>query len=125
MSAAERGFHKSLSTLRQLQKNRGFVPHFSANNNAPKKPKTKPKTAASAEVGFVPQPDSPQNACVLPAPEVMINRAPHGKLPWQKPPLAACSQQIEDRIQYCTNIRRARSATGQRSRKKGRDKFPG
>ncbi len=31
MSAAERGFHKSLSSLRQLQKDRGFVPHFSGN----------------------------------------------------------------------------------------------
>jgi hypothetical protein len=31
MSAAERGFHKSLTTLRQLQKDRGFVPHISEN----------------------------------------------------------------------------------------------
>ena len=29
MTAAERGFHKALTTLRQLQKDRGFVPHFS------------------------------------------------------------------------------------------------
>ncbi len=39
MAAAERGFHKALSALRLLQKDRGFVPHFSEN----------------AEVGFVPQ----------------------------------------------------------------------
>jgi hypothetical protein len=58
MSAAERGFHKSLATLRQLQKDRGFVPHSSANTNAEEKEKTEP--AASAGVGFVPQPDSPQ-----------------------------------------------------------------
>jgi hypothetical protein len=31
MSAAERGFHKSLATLRQLQKDPGFVPHISEN----------------------------------------------------------------------------------------------
>jgi len=29
MAAAERGFHKALTALRQLQKDRGFVPHFS------------------------------------------------------------------------------------------------
>ncbi|MDQ2774044.1 MAG: hypothetical protein M3Y57_03820, partial [Acidobacteriota bacterium] len=60
MSAAERGFHKSLSSLRQLQKDRGFVPHFSANNNAAEETEEKTETAASAGVGFVPQPDSPQ-----------------------------------------------------------------
>jgi hypothetical protein len=42
---AERGFHKSLSTLRRLQKDRGFVPHSSEN--------------AAADSGFGPQPDAP------------------------------------------------------------------
>jgi hypothetical protein len=45
MSAAERGFHKSLATLRKLQKDRGFVPHSSEN--------------ASAN-GFVPQTEAPE-----------------------------------------------------------------
>jgi hypothetical protein len=44
MSAAERGFHKSLATLRQLQKDRGFVPHSSEK---------------TSEIGFVPQPEPP------------------------------------------------------------------
>jgi hypothetical protein len=56
MSAAERGFYKALSTLRQLQKDRGFVPHFSANTNA----EDNTEASASAGVGFVPQPDSPR-----------------------------------------------------------------
>ena len=43
MSAAERGFHKALSTLRQLQKDRGFVPQFPENT-----------TAAAPASGFVP-----------------------------------------------------------------------
>ncbi len=65
------------------------------------------------------------HACVLPVAEVMINRAPHGKLPRQKSLLAVCSQQVEDRIQYSANIGCTRSATGQRSRKKRGDDFPG
>ncbi|MDQ2777699.1 MAG: hypothetical protein M3Y57_22715 [Acidobacteriota bacterium] len=60
MSAAERGFHKALATLRQLQKDRGFVPHFSANTNADEETEEKTETAAFARVGFVPQPESPQ-----------------------------------------------------------------
>ncbi|MDQ2776707.1 MAG: hypothetical protein M3Y57_17575 [Acidobacteriota bacterium] len=47
MSAAERGFHKALATLRQLQKDRGFVPHSSEN---------------TSEVGFVPQNHAPEKA---------------------------------------------------------------
>jgi hypothetical protein len=47
MSAAERGFHKSLATLRQLQKDRGFVPQFPEN---------------TSDTGFVPQNDTHQNA---------------------------------------------------------------
>jgi hypothetical protein len=49
MSSAERGFHKALSTLRQIQKDRGFVP--------PKDeaaPLSKPKNQ-SEQRGFVPQ----------------------------------------------------------------------
>ncbi|MDQ2775422.1 MAG: hypothetical protein M3Y57_10980 [Acidobacteriota bacterium] len=49
MSAAERGFHKSLATLRQLQKDRGFVPHSCESTAAAR------ETTATAP-GFVPQP---------------------------------------------------------------------
>jgi hypothetical protein len=56
MSAAERGFHKSLSTLREVQKDRGFVPHSSEN------------ASAAAESGFVPQPDAPPDAPTEPQP---------------------------------------------------------
>jgi hypothetical protein len=55
MSAAERGFHKALSTLRQLQKDRGFVPHISE-NTVPK------ESAATADSGFVPQPETIQRS---------------------------------------------------------------
>ncbi|MDQ2839956.1 MAG: hypothetical protein M3Y72_02735 [Acidobacteriota bacterium] len=54
MSAAERGFHKSLATLRQLQKDRGFVPHCSG--KAAEEEQT--SAAVSADSGFVPQPDT-------------------------------------------------------------------
>ncbi len=56
---------------------------------------------------------------------IMINHSPHGKLTWPKSPLATRSQQIEDCIQYCTNVCRARSAPGQRSWKKRSDEFQG
>jgi hypothetical protein len=49
MSAAERGFHKALTALRQLQKDRGFVPHSSENVG-----KTGQAEAISAGSGFVP-----------------------------------------------------------------------
>ncbi|HZQ53194.1 MAG TPA: hypothetical protein VFB14_13410 [Bryobacteraceae bacterium] len=70
MSAAERGFHKALSALRQLQKARGFVPTNSAPTDSPASPERlpaepRPKQAASkpivegceliARSGFVPQ----------------------------------------------------------------------
>jgi hypothetical protein len=48
MSAAERGFHKALTSLRQLQKDRGFVPHSSQE--------------VTAEDGFVPQEQDSQDA---------------------------------------------------------------
>ncbi len=44
MTSAERGFHKSLPTLRALQKDRGFVPQEDTH-----------AAASSAEIGFVPQ----------------------------------------------------------------------
>ncbi len=50
MSAAERGFHKSLATLRQLQKDRGFVPQLSENAAG--------EETAAVDSGFVPPPDT-------------------------------------------------------------------
>jgi hypothetical protein len=44
MASAERGLYKSLATLRQLQKDRGFVPQESIEG-----------VASSPEIGFVPQ----------------------------------------------------------------------
>ena len=61
MSAAERGFHKSLATLRQLQKDRGFVPHISENAAATEEITAEKETAA-APSGFVPQRDTVQKA---------------------------------------------------------------
>jgi hypothetical protein len=55
MSAAERGFHKSLSTLRQLQKDRGFVPHFSESTVSAEESEEEIQAAATAASGFVPQ----------------------------------------------------------------------
>jgi len=49
MTAAERGFHKALTALRQLQKDRGFVPQ-----NA-ETAQNKEETRATAAPGFVPQ----------------------------------------------------------------------
>jgi hypothetical protein len=47
MGSAERGFHKSLTALRRLQKDRGFVPQESQQPNVP--------ISDSAEIGSVPQ----------------------------------------------------------------------
>jgi hypothetical protein len=47
MASAERGFYKALACLRQLQKDRGFVPQEPAE-----------AASASLEIGFVPQKDS-------------------------------------------------------------------
>ncbi len=58
MSAAERGFYKATSALRQLQKDRGFVPHFSESPQD-SVPQTN-KTGAVAAVGFVPPNASPE-----------------------------------------------------------------
>ena len=61
MSAAERGFHKSLATLRQLQKDRGFVPHFFENAATAEESEEEIQAAATAASGFVPQSDTPSN----------------------------------------------------------------
>ncbi|MDQ2775066.1 MAG: hypothetical protein M3Y57_09135 [Acidobacteriota bacterium] len=55
MSAAERGFHKSLSSLRQLQKDRGFVPHSSKNTAVAGESIEEIEAAVSTDSGFVPQ----------------------------------------------------------------------
>jgi hypothetical protein len=65
MTSAERGFHKALNVLRQLQKHRGFVPANSAAEPAkldqPQPPVTEPRLAeprpqGSGAAGFVPPP---------------------------------------------------------------------
>jgi hypothetical protein len=60
MSSAERGFHKALNVLRQLQKDRGFVSANSAAEPAqldqPQPPVTEPRPRGSGAVGFVPPP---------------------------------------------------------------------
>jgi hypothetical protein len=69
MSSAERGFHKALSTLRQLQKDRGFVAANSAQSTEPlerAEPQpsrdcqgavelTADRSSLPAPIGFVPQ----------------------------------------------------------------------
>jgi hypothetical protein len=55
MSAAERGFHKSLTTLRQLQKDRGFVPDFSESAACAEESEEEIQAIATAASGFVPQ----------------------------------------------------------------------
>ncbi|MBV9084879.1 MAG: hypothetical protein JOZ62_19550 [Acidobacteriaceae bacterium] len=71
MTSAERGFHKSLTELRRLQKARGFVPqnastHAAASeqradidpgfvSHAQTEPRPKEAVAASAECGFLSQ----------------------------------------------------------------------
>jgi hypothetical protein len=67
MSSAERGFHKALKALRQLQKDRGFVPAKSTSK--PTEPQTEPRpqgaslTAERCELtvdsGFVSQNPEP------------------------------------------------------------------
>jgi hypothetical protein len=52
MTSAERGFHKALKTLRELQKQRGFVPQ-KQETTAVARPPAPPKTPAIA--GSVPQ----------------------------------------------------------------------
>ncbi len=51
MSSAERGFHKALNVLRQLQSARGFVPQNAADSHVG----FVPQNAADSHVGFVPQ----------------------------------------------------------------------
>ena len=48
MSSAERGFHKALTALRQLQKDRGFVPQ---------KEQSGSRSESASALGFVPQSD--------------------------------------------------------------------
>jgi len=70
MSSAERGFHKALSTLRQLQKDRGFVPTNSAAQSTEPLERAEPqpsrdcqgaveltadRSSLPAPIGFVPQ----------------------------------------------------------------------
>lgn len=56
MSAAERGFHKALSALRQLQKERGFVPQSDQNRDCKEAvPPTAQACEADCSNGFVPQ----------------------------------------------------------------------
>src|SRR5579884_633183 len=56
MSSAERGFHKALSTLRQLQKDRGFVPQSDQNRDCQGAAKlTADRCELTAPSGFVPQ----------------------------------------------------------------------
>jgi hypothetical protein len=50
MSSAERGFHKALAALRQLQKDRGFVPQSDQN------PAYQGEVKLTAPSGFVPPP---------------------------------------------------------------------
>jgi hypothetical protein len=63
MSAAERGFHKALNTLRQLQKARGFVsPTSPANGFVPTTSQpaaSQPSRGCQGAVGFVPQTPCP------------------------------------------------------------------
>src|SRR5579885_817272 len=55
MSSAERGFHKALSTLRQLQKDRGFVPQSDQNRDCQGAAKlTADRCELTAPSGFVP-----------------------------------------------------------------------
>jgi hypothetical protein len=51
MSSAERGFHKALTVLRQLQKDRGFVPE---NSPVPEQTAPQPSRDGEGAVGFVP-----------------------------------------------------------------------
>ncbi len=56
MSSAERGFHKALSTLRQLQKDRGFVPQSDQNRDCQGAAKlTADRCELTDPSGFVPQ----------------------------------------------------------------------
>jgi hypothetical protein len=60
MSSAERGFHKALAALRQLQKDRGFVPAKSQSTESAEPPVTEPRLEGAVELnapsGFVPPP---------------------------------------------------------------------
>ena len=47
MSSAERGFHKALNALRQLQKDRGFVPQKQQSGFVPQPAEPHPENAAS------------------------------------------------------------------------------
>jgi hypothetical protein len=65
MSSAERGFHKALSTLRQLQKDRGFVPQKQQSGFVPQSDQNRDcegaatlpadRSSLPAHIGFVPQ----------------------------------------------------------------------
>jgi hypothetical protein len=55
MSSAERGFHKALTALRQLQKARGFVPQEQLSGS---------RSESASALGFVPQSDqNPELTC--------------------------------------------------------------
>jgi hypothetical protein len=58
MSSAERGFHKALNVLRQLQKERGFVPQKQESGSVPANSPAVGRTVlpSAADSGFVPPP---------------------------------------------------------------------
>jgi hypothetical protein len=65
MASAERGFHKALAALRQLQKQRGFVPQTPAIPTQSVSQKPLPAAHPEQTHGFVSQndpPDSPADA---------------------------------------------------------------
>ena len=55
MGSAERGFHKSLTALRRLQKDRGFVPQQSTAPEIAGHQPAPPSTPNTEAIGFVPQ----------------------------------------------------------------------
>src|SRR5579884_2493180 len=63
MSSAERGFHKALTALRQLQKDRGFVPANSQPAEPAEPPPTEPRPKGAVDLtapsGFVPANSQP------------------------------------------------------------------
>ena len=72
MSSAERGFHKALTALRQLQKDRGSrsesvsAPGFVPTNSQPAEPEPSRDYQGAVPVGFVP-PSCPQDEQIDPA----------------------------------------------------------
>src|SRR5690349_10222914 len=61
---------------------------------------------------------------VLPGLEIMVDRTPRWKFPWQQAPLAACPQQIEDGIDDATKVGGARTPAWPRRRQNRCDPGP-